>query len=60
MLRGVTDEVFFTPGVNRGQVFSLFTPASPFPLYSALRIFFQNRSHRVINSGRSPAKYYRA
>lgn len=24
-LRGVTDEVFFTPGVNRGQVFSLFT-----------------------------------
>ncbi|MEC5213918.1 putative RND superfamily exporter protein [Polaromonas sp. CG_9.5] len=25
-LRSVTDEVFFTPGVNRGQVFSLFTP----------------------------------
>lgn len=25
-LRGVTDEVFFTPGVNRGAVFSLFTP----------------------------------
>lgn len=25
-LRAVTDEVFFTPGVNRGQVFSLFTP----------------------------------
>ena len=25
-LREVTDEVFFTPGVNRGQVFSLFTP----------------------------------
>ncbi|WP_040786998.1 efflux RND transporter permease subunit [Massilia niastensis] len=25
-LRGVTDEVFFTPGVSRGQVFSLFTP----------------------------------
>lgn len=25
-LRGVTDEVFFTPGVNRGQVFSIFTP----------------------------------
>lgn len=25
-LRGVTDEVFFTPGVNRGQVYSLFTP----------------------------------
>ena len=24
-LRGVTDEVFFTPGVNRGQVYSLFT-----------------------------------
>ncbi len=25
-LRTVTDEVFFTPGVNRAQVFSLFTP----------------------------------
>jgi len=25
-LRGVTDDVFFTPGVNRAQVFSLFTP----------------------------------
>lgn len=25
-LRGVTDEVFFTPGVNRSQVYSLFTP----------------------------------
>lgn len=25
-LRGVTDEVFFTSGVNRGQVYSLFTP----------------------------------
>jgi predicted RND superfamily exporter protein len=25
-LSGVTDEVFFTPGVNRGTVFSLFTP----------------------------------
>ncbi|MFO1292222.1 MAG: MMPL family transporter [Rubrivivax sp.] len=25
-LRSVTDEVFFTPGVNRGSVFSLFTP----------------------------------
>ena len=25
-LRGVNDEVFFTPGVNRGQVYSLFTP----------------------------------
>jgi uncharacterized protein len=25
-LRQVTDEVFFIPGVNRGQVFSLFTP----------------------------------
>ncbi|HEX9173900.1 MAG TPA: MMPL family transporter [Telluria sp.] len=25
-LRGVTDEVFFTPGVSRGQVFSIFTP----------------------------------
>ncbi|HEY4665144.1 MAG TPA: efflux RND transporter permease subunit [Comamonas sp.] len=25
-LRNVTDEVFFTPGVNRGQVYSLFTP----------------------------------
>ena len=25
-LRTVTDEVFFTPGVNRGQVYSLFTP----------------------------------
>lgn len=25
-LSGVTDEVFFTPGVNRGAVFSLFTP----------------------------------
>ena len=25
-LRNVTDEVFFTPGVNRAQVFSLFTP----------------------------------
>ena len=25
-LRSVTDEVFFTPGVNRGQVYSLFTP----------------------------------
>jgi len=25
-LHGVTDEVFFTPGVNRGQVYSLFTP----------------------------------
>jgi predicted RND superfamily exporter protein len=25
-LRAVTDEVFFTPGVNRAQVFSLFTP----------------------------------
>ena len=25
-LRGVTDEVFFTPGVNRGQVYSLYTP----------------------------------
>ncbi|NML16698.1 MMPL family transporter [Azohydromonas sp. G-1-1-14] len=25
-LRGITDEVFFIPGVNRGQVFSLFTP----------------------------------
>lgn len=25
-LREVTDEVFFTPGVNRGQVYSLFTP----------------------------------
>ena len=25
-LRGVTDDVFFTPGVNRGQVYSLFTP----------------------------------
>ena len=26
MLRAVTDDVFFTPGVNRGAVFSLFTP----------------------------------
>lgn len=26
ILRSVTDEVFFTPGVNRGQVYSLFTP----------------------------------
>jgi hypothetical protein len=26
VLRRVTDEVFFTPGVNRGQVYSLFTP----------------------------------
>ncbi|WP_119155856.1 efflux RND transporter permease subunit [Caldimonas tepidiphila] len=26
VLRGVTDEVFFTPGVNRAQVYSLFTP----------------------------------
>lgn len=25
-MRSVTDEVFFTPGVNRGQVFSIFTP----------------------------------
>ncbi len=25
-LRNVTDDVFFTPGVNRGAVFSLFTP----------------------------------
>ena len=25
-LRAVTDDVFFTPGVNRGAVFSLFTP----------------------------------
>ncbi len=25
-LRSVTDEVFFIPGVNRGQVYSLFTP----------------------------------
>lgn len=25
-LRGVNDDVFFTPGVNRGQVYSLFTP----------------------------------
>ena len=25
-LRGVNDEVFFTPGVNRAQVYSLFTP----------------------------------
>lgn len=25
-LRGVTDDVFFTPGVSRGHVFSLFTP----------------------------------
>jgi predicted RND superfamily exporter protein len=25
-LQSVTDEVFFTPGVNRAQVFSLFTP----------------------------------
>jgi predicted RND superfamily exporter protein len=25
-LRSVTDEVFFTPGVSRGQVFSIFTP----------------------------------
>lgn len=25
-LRSVTDEVFFTPGVNRAQVYSLFTP----------------------------------
>ncbi|MBS0611018.1 MAG: MMPL family transporter [Proteobacteria bacterium] len=25
-LREITDEVFFIPGVNRGQVFSLFTP----------------------------------
>ncbi|MDR2298313.1 MAG: MMPL family transporter [Comamonas sp.] len=25
-LRGVTDEIFFTPGVNRGQVYSLYTP----------------------------------
>ncbi|WP_433705682.1 efflux RND transporter permease subunit [Paraburkholderia sacchari] len=25
-LRGVTDAVFFTPGVNRAQVYSLFTP----------------------------------
>lgn len=25
-LRAVTDEVFFTPGVNRAQVYSLFTP----------------------------------
>jgi len=25
-LRQVTDEVFFIPGVNRGQVFSIFTP----------------------------------
>jgi predicted RND superfamily exporter protein len=25
-LRGVTDDVFFIPGVNRGQVYSLFTP----------------------------------
>ena len=25
-IRGVTDEVFFTPGVNRAQVFSIFTP----------------------------------
>lgn len=26
VLRDVTDEVFFTPGVNRSQVYSLFTP----------------------------------
>jgi hypothetical protein len=26
VIRGVTDEVFFTPGVNRAQVFSIFTP----------------------------------
>ena len=26
VLREVTDEVFFIPGVNRGQVYSLFTP----------------------------------
>lgn len=26
VLRKVTDEVFFTPGVNRAQVYSLFTP----------------------------------
>ncbi|MBS0506680.1 MAG: MMPL family transporter [Proteobacteria bacterium] len=26
ILREVTDDVFFIPGVNRGQVFSLFTP----------------------------------
>ena len=26
VMRGVTDEVFFTPGVNRAQVFSIFTP----------------------------------
>ena len=26
VLRQVTDEVFFTPGVNRAQVYSLFTP----------------------------------
>ncbi|WP_404302894.1 RND family transporter [Alicycliphilus denitrificans] len=26
VLREITDEVFFIPGVNRGQVFSLFTP----------------------------------
>ena len=26
VLRQVTDEVFFTPGVNRGRVYSLFTP----------------------------------
>ena len=26
VLRQVTDEVFFTPGVNRSQVYSLFTP----------------------------------
>jgi uncharacterized protein len=25
-IRGVTDDVFFTPGVNRSQVFSIFTP----------------------------------
>ena len=25
-IRGVTDDVFFTPGVNRAQVFSIFTP----------------------------------
>ena len=26
VMRGVTDDVFFTPGVNRAQVFSIFTP----------------------------------
>ena len=26
VLRGVTDDVFFTPGVHRAQVFSIFTP----------------------------------